>query len=140
MRTSSVDSININSVTLSSIVELGDSSMIQSFSRALAIQREQELFFGNEGDFSAYSIFSEKLPLLPITEALSLQFDNQASPIIKVKNINLTGVSSSSIVQIGSSRMIQMETRIKHIRHLMKDKASYNPKSGVPGAEINSQV
>ena len=87
MRTSSVDSININSVTLSSIVELGDSSMIQGFSRALAIQREQELSFGNEGDFSAYSIFSEKLPLLPITEALSLQIDNQASPIIKVKNI-----------------------------------------------------
>jgi spore germination protein PE len=130
MRTSSVDSIQINSVSLSSIVEVGDTSIIQSFSRALAIQREQELFFGNEGNFSAYSIFSEKLPFNPITEPLSLQIDNQASPVIKVKNINLIGVSSSSIVQIGSSRMIQMETRIKHIRHLMDDKDSNHSKSG----------
>lgn len=124
MRTSNVDLLHIDTVSYSSIVELGDSSIIQGFSRALATQKEQELFFGNERDFSSYSIFTEQLPFNPIFQKPSVHIDNRASPMIKVKNIKVTGVSSTSILHIGNSKMIQMETRIKHIRHLMDEKTT----------------
>ena len=117
-RSSYVQFIHIDSLTFSSIVQLGDSTCVQGFSRAMAIQREMELFYGNEGNFLVYPIFSEPIPFTPITENLSLQTNNRFSSSIKVNDLTIIGISSSSMLHVGNSDSVQMETRIKHIRQL----------------------
>jgi spore germination protein PE len=84
----------------------------------MAVQREEELFFGNEGNFSSYPVYSEPIPFIPITENITLHTHNQLSSCIKVNDINILGVSSASLLHVGNSQAIQMEARIKHIRHL----------------------
>lgn len=116
-RTSIVDSININAVSFSSIVEIGDATYFQSLSRALAVQRQKNLYYGTEGYYESYPIYSEPIPLSPITEYIETHFEN-IKPIIKVNHINITGVSSASLLQIGSCRHLYSEARIKHIRQL----------------------
>lgn len=116
-RTSAVDKINIDTLLISSVFEIGDSCYIKGFSRALAVHREAEYFNDQEGNYSIYPIFSEPIPLLPIEEEISIK-TTQLNPVIKVKNIDVIGVSASSIIHIGNSQHISMEARIKHIRHL----------------------
>lgn len=117
-RTSSVDRLKIKQVAYGSTVQLGDSSIIHAFSRALAVQRESEIFLGDEGNFPSYPVFRRPLPLPPIYEPLSILRHN-LTPIIKVTNINVTAVSSSSVLHVGNSKNISMEVRVKHIRQLL---------------------
>lgn len=116
-RTSIVDQLKIDTVIIASVIEIGDSSYIQSFSRALAVQREKSEYFGNEGSFQ-HPVFYEPIPFQSIDTNFTMQTD-QLHPVIKVHSIDINGVSAASIVHIGSSTHISMESRIKHIRHLM---------------------
>lgn len=117
-RTSYIDALNVKIIAFSSILQLGDSCIINGFSRALAVHREAEVFFGNEGSFTAYPIFSGPIPFLPITEEFSY-LSHHLNPVIKVQKINILGISSSSILHVGNSQNVYMEARIKHIRHLL---------------------
>ncbi|MGJ7919532.1 spore germination protein GerPE [Neobacillus sp. LXY-4] len=117
-RTSFVDSIKVDSVLFSSIIQLGDSTYIQGGNRAIAVQRQQEIFWGQEGNFRQFRVFSEPIPLPLITESFAMQIVNPPVVCIKVRNIDIIGVSSSSIVHVGNNKSIQMEARIKHIRQL----------------------
>jgi spore germination protein PE len=101
-------------------LEIGDSTFTQGFSRAIAVQREAEAFIGNEADFKSYSSFQIPIPFSPITENISMH-SQQLNPIIKVQNIDVIGVSASSILQIGSAEHVSMEARVDHIRHLLSD-------------------
>jgi spore germination protein PE len=117
-RTSCVDDILIKVASFSSTIQLGDSCIINGLSRAMAVQREAEIEFGDEGNFSIYPVFSEPIPFQPITEALSYTPRN-LNPIIKVNNIGIIGISSASILHVGNSQHVSMESRIKHIRQLL---------------------
>ncbi|WP_026574480.1 spore germination protein GerPE [Bacillus sp. UNC438CL73TsuS30] len=114
-RTSNVDQLNVMVLSYSSIIQLGDSCIVNGFSRAIAVQREAERFYGNEGNFSTYTVFKKTIPLPPINEAISF-IPHNPKPMIKVKNIDIIGISSSSILHVGNSRNISMEARVKHIR------------------------
>ncbi|QED47184.1 spore germination protein GerPE [Cytobacillus dafuensis] len=117
-RTSIVDEIKIDTFFYSSIFQIGDSSIIQGFSRALAVQREQEIFYGNEGNFNVYPVFTKPIPFQPVEISIPMYTEN-LNPIIKVHHLDIVGVSVSSIIHIGSSNHVSMETRIKHIRQLL---------------------
>lgn len=117
-RIASVDQIKIDSVIFSSVFQIGDSQQIQAFSRALAVQREREIFFDNEGNFASYPIFSEPIPFQSEIETVYSSTHN-LNPVINVRSIDILGVSSSSIIHIGNSCDISMEARVKHIRQLM---------------------
>lgn len=117
-RTACVDRIKIDSVIFSSVLQIGDSQQIQAVSRALAVQREAETFFSNEGNFSTFPIYTEEIPFLPINETIGFSVEN-INPLIKVGNIDILGVSSSAIVHLGNSCNISMEARVKHIRQLL---------------------
>jgi spore germination protein PE len=119
-RFSQVQKINLTSLANSSIMQIGDSRCVNAISRALAIQREAEIFFGNEGDFSNYPIFKESIPLPPVDEEVSFQKVDLV-PCIKVSHININGLASASIVHIGNSENVYMESRVKHIRHLLDE-------------------
>ncbi|KAF0818049.1 MULTISPECIES: spore germination protein GerPE [unclassified Cytobacillus] len=116
-RTSSVDRINIDTIAFSSVFEIGDSCFIKGYSRAIADQREVEYFNAKEGNFSVYPVFREPIHLIPIDEDIAIQ-TTQLNPIIRVQNININGVSSSSVIHIGNSGNISMEARVKHIRQI----------------------
>jgi spore germination protein PE len=91
-------------------------------SRALAVQREAEIFYNYEGDYSLFPIFSEPIPLPPIDMDEVLFQKTDLIPFIHVPQINITGVSAASVVHIGNSNHVYMESRVKHIRQLLDDK------------------
>ncbi|WHY02055.1 spore germination protein GerPE [Neobacillus sp. DY30] len=118
-RSSVVKTVKVNSASFSSIIQLGDSRVINGFSRALAVQREADVFFAKEGNFLNYRTFSEPIPLLPITERVSLLTHN-CLPLIKVNNISILAMSSSAILHVGNSENVSLEARVKHIRQLFR--------------------
>ncbi|CAI9394854.1 spore germination protein GerPE [Niallia sp. Sow4_A1] len=122
-RTSVVDLINVRTVSFSSIVEIGDAIYHQAVSRAIAVQRQKELFYGKEGAYEDYAVFKEPIPLTPIIENVECHFENM-KPIIKVHHIDITGISSCSLLQIGNCRHMYAEARIKHIRQIEQTIAS----------------
>ncbi|GKU81724.1 spore germination protein GerPE [Niallia sp. NCCP-28] len=122
-RTSVVNKAKAVVLSFSSIFEIGDANYFQAMSRALAVQRQKKIFYGIEGSFNDYPIFSEPLHLPPIEEEITCHFEN-LKPIIKVNNINITGVSAASLLQIGNCRHLYAEARIKHIRQLDAPKAT----------------
>lgn len=115
-RISNVDRLYVMILSFSSIIQVGDSSIVNGFSRAIAVQREAEIFYGNEGNFPSYSVFKKPIPFIPIQEDVS-NIPHNLNPIIKVNNIEIIGISSSSILHVGSSKNVSMEARVKHIRH-----------------------
>jgi spore germination protein PE len=114
-RISKVDSLHVDSAILSAVIQIGDSSHINSFSRAIAVQRQKELFFTFEGDFRLYPIFSYSLPLPPIDEPFTMQATS-LNPMIKVGSIDVRAMSAAPVLHIGSSEHVQAEARIMHIR------------------------
>ena len=116
-RISLVDNIKVTNVSLSSIFQVGDSFRLAPQVRALAVQRQEELFFSDEGNFQAYPVFTRPLPKLvsPLPVTTTRLHDSR---FIKVRNINVISASSSGIVHIGSTRQIDAEARVKHIRQL----------------------
>ncbi|MFT4414881.1 spore germination protein GerPE [Fredinandcohnia humi] len=119
-RISVVDFIKLTALSFSGIFEVGDSKKITPVSQALAVQREVPLFFTNEGDFSAYPIFSRKLPRITIDETVNTKI-HHLNPVIKVGTIRVNGVSSAAILHIGSTDLIRAESKVKHIRKLLDD-------------------
>ncbi len=117
-RTSVVPNIFINSISFSSVFEIGDVSKINTSSQALAVQREYPLFVENEANYSSYQIFSENIPIPVIHEFVDQTFIHE-NPIIKVDSLKITGISNSSVVQVGSADSLFAETRVKHIRQLL---------------------
>lgn len=116
-RLSNVKTIYVNSVGISSVFTIGDSVNITPVVKVLAVQREEEKFFGNEGDLTQFPIFHKEIIQPVVYEQISTVFFHQ-TPKITVDHISVTGISSSSVFQIGSSKAINCESRTKHIRHL----------------------
>ncbi|MED3623074.1 spore germination protein GerPE [Neobacillus thermocopriae] len=127
-RTSYVDNIHVKSISYSSIFQIGDSHYIYQLSRAIAVQREAEIYYDNEGEFSNYRVFTQPIHFEPIDEPISIQ-QHQLHPIIKVNNMNITGLSSSSMLNIGSSKHLSLEARVKHIRQIFPKENEHNSNS-----------
>lgn len=119
-RTSCVDNIKVEIISFSSLLQLGDSCIINGLSRAIAVQREAEIAYGNEGDFSSYRVFSEPIPFQPLDEPISIVRHNPI-PMIKVNKIGIIGMSSASMLHVGNSKTVSMEVRVKHIRQLLPE-------------------
>ncbi|WP_078381486.1 spore germination protein GerPE [Sutcliffiella halmapala] len=124
MRISRVNEVGLMALAFSSTFHIGDSCYIKADSKALAVKREFPRFYGNEGNFSAYKVFTENTPTPVITEMVSMQISNQ-NPDICVNRLTVNGVSSSSVLQIGSTQTICANSRVKHIRQLLGKHAKY---------------
>ena len=115
-RTSIVKTIHVNFV--SAIFEIGDSQTIKPRTKALAVQRQYELFFGDEGNFNKYPIFTKPIPKPIMDEPITFTRYNKSSAI-HVNNIDITSVAASGVIHIGSTKTIDAEARIKNIRQLL---------------------
>ncbi|OCA89039.1 spore germination protein GerPE [Pseudobacillus wudalianchiensis] len=117
-RTSIVQDTRVVTVADSSVFEIGDSATMTLRNNVLAVQRQAEIFFGNEGNLNDYPIFSRPRLIPLIDENLTVTRYN-LSPFIRVNHISIVGVASSSVLHIGSTGIIDAESRIKHIRQLL---------------------
>lgn len=116
-RYSVVKHLFVNSISTSSVCQIGDSKHLAPLTHAIAVQREKEIFYTAEGNFQAYSIFTKEIPIPPITERINIRSINK-TPTINVNTIRITAISSSSIIHIGATQTIKAEARVKNIRHL----------------------
>ncbi|OEH91672.1 spore germination protein GerPE [Bacillus solimangrovi] len=117
VRVSHVGKIDLNALSFTSTFEIGDSCQIFAFSRVFAVQRQEQIFYSEEGNFSEFPIFNRLLPHLVTTEPIVMRRNNISKKIC-VNNLDILGVSTASILHIGSTRCIINESRVKHIRQL----------------------
>ncbi|MFC5464697.1 spore germination protein GerPE [Lederbergia graminis] len=129
-RNSFVDHIHVYGLLSSSILQIGDSQRVHSESNALAVQREKELFYGNEGDLNQLPLFSK-----PLIEARPLIHPPQIMkyhvlPNINVRNIKIKGISASAVVQVGNTATANLQSKVMHIRQLTNDRSGDTRKDG----------
>lgn len=100
-------------------MQIGDCSYIDGNSQALAIQKKSDNFQPQEFQFSDFSIFKRPLYIPRIDEPFLPQFSNP-NPFIRVGNVRIIGISSSSVVSVGNVGHVRMESRVHHIRQIQK--------------------
>jgi spore germination protein PE len=119
-RTSAVDEVILNSLASSSILQTGDTEKIQCFSAALAIQRESTNFGRFDIPLNKFDIFSQPV-VVPVCPPIQIKRTFNANPFIRVGKIDILGVSSSSLLHIGSVGQMTLQSRVKHIRNFLKN-------------------
>ena len=90
-RTAIVNHVKTKAMTIGSNLQIGDSAYVHAYARVLAVQREQQLFFTNEGAFS-HHVFKMPLPDEPAEEQITFE-SIHLNPMIKVDTIDITSVS-----------------------------------------------
>ncbi len=116
-RTSRVGDIRVNSLTNSSILEIGDAIEATPNSRALAVQKEGATFTDRDFPFNYFPVFTEELPYFD----KKITIDQERVPCssyIDVQSVHIGGISTSSIFQVGNLDYLDAEVRIKHFRIL----------------------
>ncbi|MED4585961.1 spore germination protein GerPE [Brevibacillus choshinensis] len=119
-RTSHVHTFTNISIDASSVIEIGDSEEINAIANILAVQRDKAIFYENEFQFGDYTAFCEPLPL-PVDQEPICLLTFHETPSIRVDKVNVSFAAASSLIHIGSSECVQLETRVKNIRHLVRD-------------------
>ncbi|WP_062352140.1 spore germination protein GerPE [Bacillus kwashiorkori] len=117
-RTSFVKRVNVKTINTSSLLQIGDSSEIDSLSETLAVMREVPLFFGYEGHFR-FPVFSRDITYPPLYEPL-IKLTTNINGKISVDEVNVIGTGASAVIHIGNSKNVFLENRRKHIRDLRK--------------------
>jgi spore germination protein PE len=118
-RLSFVGSIKVNVVIFNSILQIGDNAVIQANNHVLAVQREISQFWGDEGSFDAYPIFNRPIQLPPETGTVAMSVDNLGS-VINVGKLHVLSLSASAVLQVGSNRILEAESRVMNLRHYVK--------------------
>ncbi|RLL45038.1 spore germination protein GerPE [Oceanobacillus piezotolerans] len=115
-RTSEVDTVQVTSFSTSAIFNIGDTNQSNQKSRGIAVQKEGSLA-DFDLQFEDYPIFKRDA-VWPKQRTTVRKHTYHHSPVIQVQNVNIIGVSTSSVLQIGSLEHIRAESRIKHFRML----------------------
>jgi len=118
-----VDNVYIINISNSSACICGDSGLIDAYTRALAVQRQVPVFFEDEGNYEDYSIFTRSIPGWQLSSEVELDVINEYKTI-HVGCLEVTATASSSVVQLGSNDTMELESRVKAIRHFITDVSS----------------
>ena len=116
-RYSIVNKLEGVTLAFSSVYQIGDSENVFAQSRAYAVQREKEFFLTSEGSFDS-RVFQAPIVLPSIDPTVRVNRLNLCP--IKVNNMNIGFTSFSSVIHIGNTSRVYMETRVKNIRQLEK--------------------
>jgi spore germination protein PE len=127
-RNSYVDEVAVNDVAISSSFVIGDSEQILSRSYVFAVQRQTEIYYGFEGSLDPYPVYTEVIPLPPITEPVIIKRDNSRSSI-RVSRVDIKGLSTSTVFQIGNTGDAYLESRVHHFRQLENSQAPAQTKT-----------
>ncbi|MFK7695431.1 spore germination protein GerPE [Paenibacillus sp. HJGM_3] len=118
-RTVVVGVLDLNTITSSSLLQVGDSQVVQPRSRALAVQREIAFFLPWEGGFSNYPLFSVPIPRPDLSSPVKVSIFNE-DPSIRVGGIDVTSIAASSVLKVGNTYVVDAEARVLHIRQLLR--------------------
>ncbi|MEW5321461.1 spore germination protein GerPE [Geobacillus thermoleovorans] len=122
-RTSVVQAFHAETLIIGSVLQIGDSERISARTRAFAVQRQYELFFGPEGE-QIFPVFAKPIPRWTSPPPAAARQTLHESPVISVQSVRVLAISSSAIVHIGSTSTAEAEARIKHIRQLAGSESS----------------
>ncbi|RBP03615.1 spore germination protein GerPE [Rossellomorea aquimaris] len=114
-RYSIVNKLDGITLAFSSLYQVGDSQNINALSFAYAVQREKEFFLTSEGSFDS-RVFQAPLAKPSIDPEVRVSRLNLCP--IKVDQVYIRATAFSSIVHIGNTSNVAMESRVKHIRQL----------------------
>ncbi|MGM0841127.1 MAG: spore germination protein GerPE [Bacillota bacterium] len=114
-RYSIVNKLDGITLSFSSLYQVGDSQNINAVSFAYAVQREKEFFLTSEGSFDS-RVFQAPLEKPSIDTAVRVSRLNLCP--IKVDQVYIRATAFSSIVHVGNTSNVAMESRVKHIRQL----------------------
>jgi spore germination protein PE len=117
-RTSVVGEIKTVAIVESSIMQIGDARYIQARSTIFAVQRERPEFDVNELPLSQFPFFRRPIPQLSPHENVRMM-KRDAVPFINVGAVKILSVSTDSILQVGSNVCMELEAKIKHMRHFL---------------------
>ena len=117
-RTSIVNHIHVSILSRGSTFDIGELQYSYSVDNVLAYQREQEIFYGQEGNFGDYKVFYTVPDFEPIEELVHINFEN-VNPYLFVDCIRTQAISASSLLQVGNGRFIRSETRVMNVRQLL---------------------
>lgn len=120
-RISNVSYIHVNVAVSGSVVQIGDSKEIYGDAKALAVVREKPRFWGQEGDFQQFPIFTTPVPFTGDLQPLLMKKQNLSSQI-RVGKVCIERISGASLLHIGSNEHANVESRLKYIRHIIKEK------------------
>ncbi|RCW51248.1 spore germination protein GerPE [Paenibacillus prosopidis] len=120
-RVSSVGHIQVTDSGSTTTLEIGDSEYITPLNHIIAVQREKAVFFQNEFNFRDYAIFFRPISQTVLNEDIRMTTTNKCS-VISVLKIDIFAISVSGVVHIGSSETLRAESRIKNIRHLLRER------------------
>ncbi|MCR8849666.1 spore germination protein GerPE [Rossellomorea sp. SC111] len=118
-RYSIVNKLDGITLSFSSLYQIGDSQNINAVSFAYAVQREKEFFLTSEGSFDS-SVFQGPLTKPPVDPTVRVSRLNLCP--IKVDQVFIKATAFSSIIHIGNTSNVAMESRVKHIRQLEAEK------------------
>lgn len=120
-RISVVNNTKIQNVVDSATANFGDSIVLAPNARIFAIQRENPIFFENEGDnIDIYPTFSREIPKSLISEHINIRTINK-TPFIKVDGLYILSFTASAIFHVGSTQVINNEARVKIFRNLSNE-------------------
>ncbi|GGE72617.1 spore germination protein GerPE [Priestia taiwanensis] len=114
-RTSLVDGVIVNSFAESSICQIGDSNEIVAYDAVFALQRRFASFNGNEGTAEHEAISQKEMPFPTYPDEVRMAVFHE-KPFIHVHRVRILGVSSSSLLHVGSTNRVFLQAKIKHIR------------------------
>lgn len=119
IRIASVNQIRVNSVSFSGILSIGDTETTKQVSRGIALQKEGAYFTRKDQlFFEDYSLFKME-PDLPMLKSPVQMKTYQHNKEIHVQRVDVVGVTTSSVMQIGSLRHIEATAWLKHFRKLI---------------------
>jgi spore germination protein PE len=115
-RNTTLGNLFVNSVSSSSIVQLGDNDYSNLSNKVLAVQRAIPNFEDDEYRFASYRIFY--LPKLTLQPNVAVAFQSRSPlPNIQVGSVEMLGVTAASYLRVGCGGPLVAESRILDIRH-----------------------
>ncbi|ANY71564.1 spore gernimation protein KA [Paenibacillus ihbetae] len=115
-----VENMHIINISDGSTCICGRSEDLHAYTEALAVQRQVPVFYEDEGSFEDYPIFTRDIPKLPDISDVEMDIIQEHN-LIRVNRVDVLSVASASTVQIGTTEQLDLEARVKAIRHFITD-------------------
>ncbi|TGB05260.1 spore germination protein GerPE [Halobacillus salinus] len=114
-----LNELDVISTLIASGILIGDVYSISPSSNAVAVQAESPEQLDKLIDFDNFDIFAKEPSYF--LQPLNLNAFSYSTKPICVDAVDVTSISTSSIVQIGGVDHVHSRSRIKHIRRLEEE-------------------
>lgn len=116
-----IGQLNVMSMASSSVIQIGDSNMLQARTRAILVQREQPFYLGIEGQFEGYSKFRDTEITIPTRQTSIRMHVTNLNPFISVDFIGLENLEYTGLFHVGPIDYVFNNSRILQIRQFISE-------------------